>query len=112
MDRKALKQQYKEAVRPAGVFRVVHQPSGRTLLGTSIDVPSMLNRQRAQLRMGGHPNRTLQRDWNADGPDAFIFEIMDTLDPTDQPGYDPSDGLRLLEELWRERLRLSPETQY
>jgi hypothetical protein len=54
----------------------------------------MLNRQRAQLRLGAHPNRA----------DAFEFEILDTLTPSDEPDYDPSDDLRVLESLWIEKL--------
>ena len=64
LDRKEMVRQYKETPRPAGVFRVRHTPTGRTLIGSSADAPAMLNRIRAQLRMKGHPNRELQRDWD------------------------------------------------
>ena len=112
MDRKELVRQYKETPRPAGVFRVEHRASGRTLLGASPDAPAMLNRVRAQLRMKGHPNGRLQKDWEADGPDAFIFEVVDLLTPTDSPDYDPTDDLRMLEALWVEKLELTPESRY
>jgi hypothetical protein len=64
----------------------------------------MLNRQRAQLRFGGHPDRQMQADWNALGPDAFVFEVLDTLEPRDDPAYDPTADLDALEKLWREKL--------
>lgn len=110
--RKALIRQYKETPRPAGVYRVRHVPSGRTLLGTSPDAPAMLNRIRAQLRMRGHPNRQLQRDWNAGGADAFVFEVLDLLTAPDTPDYDPTEDLRVLEELWRERTAAEAEASY
>jgi hypothetical protein len=72
----------------------------------------MLNRIRAQLRMRGHPNRALQSDWEADGPDAFQFEVVDLLAPPDAAEYDPSDDLALLEELWRDKLGVSAEVSY
>ena len=104
MNRKELIRKYKETPRPAGVYRVQHAPSGRALLGSSPDAPAMLNRIRAQLRMGGHPSRELQRDWESDGPDAFSFEVLDVLTPSESPDYDPTDDLRMLEELWLEKL--------
>jgi hypothetical protein len=104
-DRKALIRAYKETRRPIGVYRVRNLTDGRSLVGTSVDLPSMLNRERAALRFGAHGNAALQRDWNALGPDAFAFEVLDTLSvPPDQPGYDPADDLRVLEALWLERL--------
>ena len=104
MDRKALIRQYKESRRPMGVFRVRNTADGRSLVGTSIDLPAMLNRQRAQLRLGAHPNRALQKDWNELGAEAFEFEILDTLTPPDEPDYDSSSDLRVLEDLWLEKL--------
>jgi len=103
---------YKETPRPAGVFRVLHQPSGRTLLGSSPDAPSMLNRIRAQLKMKGHRNRSLQADWDADGPDAFVFEVLDLLPPSESSERDSTADLATLEELWTEKLELREELRY
>jgi hypothetical protein len=112
MDRKALIRKYKETPRPMGVFRVHNTVNGKSLVGTSVDLPSMLNRQRAQLSFGGHPNRELQGDWNEMGPDAFRFEVLDTLTPRQEPGYDPADDLRALEALWLEKLSPFGERGY
>jgi hypothetical protein len=67
---------------------------GRSLVGTSVNLPAMLNRQRAQLRLSAHPTRA----------EAFEFEILDTLTPSDEPDYDPSGDLRVLQDLWIEKL--------
>lgn len=112
MDRKELIQQYKETPRSAGVYRVRHATSGRTLLGSSPDAPAMLNRIRFQLRMKAHPNRDLQADWDSAGPEAFLFEVVDLLPPSDRPVRDPGDDLAMLEELWRERLELENANSY
>jgi hypothetical protein len=103
-DRKALIRQYKETPRPMGLFQVRNTVNGKIFIGASRDVPAMLNRQQAQLDLGRHPNRVLQADWNALGPDAFVFETLDTLKPPDEPGYDPAKDLSVLEEMWLEKL--------
>ena len=96
-----------------GVYRVVNTRDGRSLVGRSVDLPAILNRERAALRFGAHHNAALQRDWNALGPDAFAFEVLDTLTPpADDPGYDPDVDLRVLETLWLERLEPYGERGY
>jgi hypothetical protein len=106
MNRKELVRAFKEARRPMGVYRVRNVLDGRSVVGRSVDLPSILNRQRAQLRLGAHRNEALQRDWNELGPGAFVFEVLDTLTPPDgQPAYDPADDLRVLEAMWLERLQ-------
>jgi hypothetical protein len=104
MDRKALIREYKESRRPMGVYRVYNTVKGKSFVGTSNDLPSMLNRQQAQLRMSVHPNRELQRDWDELGADAFEFEILDTLTASEQGDQDPTQDLRALEELWLDKL--------
>jgi hypothetical protein len=104
MDRKELIRAYKETPRPMGVFRVRNTRTGRSLIGSSVDVPAMLNRQRFQLGAGGHPDRALQQDWREFGPAAFEFETLDVLEPPQEPGHDPAADLRTLEQLWLERL--------
>ena len=37
--------------------------------------------------------------------DGFVFEVLDTLPASDEPGYDVKGELRVLEELWLERLQ-------
>ncbi|HSB08148.1 MAG TPA: GIY-YIG nuclease family protein [Blastocatellia bacterium] len=112
MDRRALKREYKERRRPMGVYRVRNIMNEKALVGSSVDLTAVLNRHRAQLGMGLHPNRALQKDWNELGSEAFAFEILDTLTATDESGYDPSDDLRALEELWLDRLSPSGDQGY
>jgi hypothetical protein len=112
MDRKAAVRRYKETPRPAGVYRVQHTPSGRTLLGSSPNAPAMLNRIRAELRMHGHRNRALQADWESDGAEAFLFEVVDLLPPRESADQPSGEDLKMLEELWREKLGLGAESSY
>lgn len=112
MDRKTLARKYKETPRPMGVYRILNPAHGKALVGTSPDLPSALNRHRAELRMGAHRNRQLQDDWDALGPDAFRFETLDTLAPSDEPGYDPTDDLHALADLWTEKLGSAADARY
>jgi hypothetical protein len=104
-DRKAMIREYKETPRTMGVGAVRHIASGKLLVIAGQDLPSLLNRHQAQLRLGAHGNRALQQDWVVHGPEGFTFEVLDTLArPADKPDYDPTDDLRALEALWLEKL--------
>ena len=65
MNRKEMVRDYKKTRRPMGVFCIRNTLTGQVLLGSSVDLPSILNRYRMQLEMGMHPNRQMQNDWNA-----------------------------------------------
>ena len=112
MDKKALLREYKETPRPMGVYQIRNTVNGKLLVGTSVNLPAILNRHRAALRMGSHQNRELQKDWAEFGPEAFEFEVLDTLTPPERPDYKPSDDLRALEELWLDKLSPFDERGY
>ena len=103
-DRKALIRQYKQTPRPMGVGAVRNVATAKVLIVAGKDLPALLNRHQAQLRLNAHPNRALQADWDGLGPQAFEFVVLDTLAPTDSPSYDPTEDLRTLEDLWIEKL--------
>jgi hypothetical protein len=103
-DRKALIREYKNTPRTMGIGVVRNAVKGKVLLLAGLDIRSLLNRHRAQLRLGAHRNQELQQDWQVEGESGFAFEVVDTLTPKDTPGYDPADDLRALEQLWLEKL--------
>jgi hypothetical protein len=112
MDRRELKRWYRETPRPMGVYRVLNRENGNALIAASADLTAILNRHRAQLNFGSHPDGELQRDWDRFGPEAFEFEILDTLEPKDAPDYDPADDLEVLREMWLARLSPGAEPGY
>jgi hypothetical protein len=112
IDRKARIREYKETLLPAGVFRVRNTATGKSLVGSSPNLPGTLNRHRFQLERGSHPSRELQADWNALGAGAFDFEVLDQLKPSDKPDDDPTEDLKVLKELWLEKLKASGELLY
>lgn len=111
--RAELKQAYKEKPPPMGVFAVRNRANGKVLVGTSLNLPGMLNRFRFELSTGIHRTYpALQEDWNRHGADSFSFEVLDVLPPTEEPRTDPKEELRVLEALWLERLRPHGEAGY
>jgi hypothetical protein len=112
IDRRARVREYKEMAQPAGIYRVRNTITGKSLIGTSLNLPGILNRQRFQLGNGSHPDGELQADWQQLGPDAFEFSVLDQLKPRDEPGYDPTDDLNVLKAMWVEKLAASGEVLY
>ena len=112
MDRKALLREYKETPRPMGVYQIRNTANGKLLVGSSVNLPAILNRHRAALNFGGHQNRELQKDWAEFGAEAFEFEVLDTLAPPERPDYNPSDDLKALEQLWLDKLSPYGERGY
>ena len=104
MNRKELIREYKQRRAPMGVYRIHCTATGHMLVAACTDLHAILNRHRAQLNLGGHPSRDLQADWEQHGPDAFTFEVLDTLEHSEAEDYDPIADLTVLEDLWLERL--------
>jgi hypothetical protein len=95
-----------------GVFRVRNTVTGKSLLGVSTDLPSMLNRQRFQLGSGGHPDHELQRDYQELGTDAFEVTVVDELERSGDPGTDPANDLQAPLEMWRDKLAEAGEDDF
>jgi hypothetical protein len=110
--RKEIHREYKERVKPAGVFQVKNMANGKVLLGSSLNLEGPLNKHRFMLKINSHPNKELQKDWNELGPDQFVFEILETVQITDHPNFNLKDELTLLEEIWLEKLQPFGERGY
>jgi len=108
---KQLKQEYKLAIRPMGVFQIRHLSNGKIFLVAGIDLAGALNRHRFQLVAGGHPNKPLQRDWNNLGTDGFAFEILDQMNPAEDARASRKD-LETLEDMWLKKLKPYDERGY
>lgn len=112
MDRKAKIREYKDTPRPMGVFRIMNKINGKMLIGSSSNLPAILNRFKTELKFGSCRNIGLQKEWKEFGAEAFVFEDLEILKPLDDPGYDPTDDLRVLEELWTDKLKPYGEKGY
>jgi group I intron endonuclease len=109
---KELKRQYKEAPKEAGIFRITNTANGKIYLGSSLNLHGPLNKHRFVLSIGSHINRAMQADWLKHGEAAFVFEIVEKVSPSDDPGFKVEDELELLEQIWIERERPFSERGY
>lgn len=100
-----IKREYRERIKPAGVFQVKNTMDGKILLGSSLNLEGPLNAHRFMLTIGKHRNEALQKDWNDYGPDKFVFEILETVKIKNDPNFNLSDELTLLEQIWLEKLQ-------
>jgi hypothetical protein len=110
--RKELQREYKERVKPSGVYQVRNLANGKVLLGSSLNLEGLLNRNRFTLRNNSHPNKELQKDWNELGPEQFTFEILEVVQVQDDPNFNLQDELTLLEQIWLEKLQPCGERGY
>jgi hypothetical protein len=110
--RKEIHREYKERVKPSGVFQIKNTANGKVLLGSSLNLEGPLNKHRFILTINGHPNKELQKDWKELGPDQFTFEILETIQVKDDPNFNLKDELTLLEEIWMEKLQPFGERGY
>ena len=91
---------YKETALEAGVYRITCAVNGKVFLGSAKNLRGPLNRHRFLLSIGSHPIRALQEDFARYGADAFRFEVVDKVQPKDEPGFDPDLALEQLERTW------------
>ena len=110
--RKQLKQEYKQTPRAMGIYQLRNIVNGKVFVGSSKNLDGMFNRHRFGLTNGVHINKDLQNDWNDLGQEHFAFEILEQLKPNDDPQYDYTEELQIMEELWFEKLQPYQERGY
>lgn len=104
--RRALTRQYKDSVRPAGVFVVRNLHSHRVYVSGTLDVEGAMNRARFELNLRSHRNKALQKDWLAHGAAHFSFEVIDRVkERPDDPAFDRAAELDRLLVLWQDELQ-------
>jgi hypothetical protein len=105
--RKELKTTYKANRPEAGVYRIVNDRTGRTLIASAINLTSLRNRfdfAKATNTLSALDGR-LAADFREFGKDAFSFAVLQSV--TFKPEVTNADALaelRALESLWREEL--------
>src|ERR1700742_3218158 len=100
-NKRKLKKEYQQTHLPMGIFQVRNLANGKVLIGASLNLPAVLNREKFQLTLGGHPNKKLQAEWQEFGGDNFVFGVLDELAPTTAGAEaDYRAHLAVLEEFW------------
>ena len=110
--REEIKREYKERRKPVGVFQVRNKSNGKVLLGSSLNLEGPLNAHKFMLTIGRHRNDMLQKEWNEFDADQFAFEILEVVKVKDDPNFNLSDELTLLEQIWIEKIQPFGERGY
>lgn len=103
--KKEIKKQYKQSLTPMGVYAIRCAANGKIFIGSAMNVPGKLNSHKFTLDYGSHINKELQKDYTAFGNAQFSFEMIDTLEPKEDPAYSYTEDLKTLEGLWLEKLQ-------
>ena len=112
IDKKELKKNYKQTSTPMGVYQIKNLANGKIFISSSKNIPGRINRHKFQLKFGGEDIKELMEDYKKFGEENFSFEILDELKPKDEAGYDYTEDLEVLEELWLEKLQPFGERGY
>lgn len=103
--RRELIRHYKDNPPTMGVYAIRCDAARLVCVKAAMNLPGAFNRDRFQLRMGGHPDRPLQQAWQVHGEAALCFEVIDTLKRRDDAtDADYRSELAALRALWHEEL--------
>ena len=111
-NRTEIKRAYKEAPKQAGVFQIKNTVTGRVYLGSSLNLHGPLNKHRFTLKYGSHDVPALQKDYNELGAEAFLFEVLAVVKPSEDPSFNLGNELAALEQLWIQKLEPFGEKGY
>lgn len=112
IDKKKLKEQYKNMIPPKGVFIIKNNKNNKIFMGSSLNLKSIDFKNFMMLDSGLHFNSELQKDWNIFGKDSFSFEILELLDIKDDTEYNYDEDLKILEMIWFDKLKPIADNGY
>lgn len=98
---------FKEQKPLVGAYAVRCVATGHVWVGVSRNLDATKNGCWFMLRSGAHQEKSLQAEWNAQGEQAFAYEILDSLNED----VHPMNVVALLKEkksVWVAQLGASP----
>ena len=108
--RKRLVNEYKQRKLSGGIYKITNSLSKKYLLGRSQDIKAMQNRFNFSVSVGSCVHPKLQKDWRDFGGKIFTFDILESIYIKEGQSQDKFiDELKMLEEIWREKLDTSSE---
>jgi hypothetical protein len=77
---------------------VVNTANGRVLLGSGLDLHAPLNRVAFELDMAMCRNVGMKHDLQTFGRNSFTIEVLETVEPGNDPDFNPERELEILEQ--------------
>ncbi len=102
---KEINRALKEVLPPMGVYIIRDDEHNSIYLGSNRNMRAIFNRHRMELETHIHTIKELQDAYDKQGYDAITFEVLDMLEPKEEKGYDYSEDIQTLEELWCSKFR-------
>jgi hypothetical protein len=103
--KKELIAQYKGREIIGGVYAIKNTLNNKLLLRAAVDLKGSKNRFEFSLKTGSCVDMKLQNDWNKQGGEQFVFEVLEEFkkDETQtEEGY--KADIEVLREMWIEKL--------
>lgn len=104
-DKTELKKQYKQTLHPMGIYQIKNLVNGKILIGKSKNLTARKNRFEFEMNFGGDPQSDMYSDYKKFGKKNFVFEVLDTLKPVEDPSNKYDEDLEILENLWLDKLQ-------
>ena len=103
--RKTLINEYKRGQIIGGIYRVTNTRNGMYLLDYAPNLQSKQNSFNFMVSSGSCLDYRLKKDLTAFGGEVFIFEMLEALEKKQEQTQDEfMDDLKMLEQLWSEKL--------
>jgi len=112
INKSEIRKNYKRTLNIMGVYQVKNLVNGKIFIGSSKNIPARLNRHKFELKFGSENITELQNDYNKFGEEKFLYEILDELKPKEDPEYNYTEDIAVLEQLWIEKLQPFEERGY
>jgi hypothetical protein len=107
-DRKTKKEliaQYKGREIIGGVYVIKNTLNNKLLLRAAMDLQGSKNRFDFSLKTGSCVDMKLQNDWNKQGGEQFVFEVLEELKKGEtQTEKEYKADIEVLREMWIEKL--------
>ena len=112
INKSEIKKKYKQTITPMGIYQLKNLINGKILIGSSKNLPARKNRFEMELSYGSLTDKELLHDLRQFRKENFLFEVLDYLEPKEDPSYNYTEDLKTLEELWIEKLQPFNEKGY
>ena len=112
MNKKEMMNKYKQTIQPMGIYQIKNLKNGKIYIGSAKDLRGKINGSKFQLKNDLHLNKEMQKDFNEIGEEGFSFDILDYLKPNEDSNYDYTEELKILLDMWLEKLQPYNEKGY